>query len=56
MEAYIDDIVVKSKRANVHEESLNKNFQRIRHPQLELNPLKCAFGVLARNFLGFLAQ
>ena len=56
MEAYIDDIVVKSKRTNVHEERLKKNFQRMRHPQLEFNPLKCAFGVRARNFLGFLVQ
>ena len=28
----------------------------MRHHQLKLNPLKCAFGVCVRNFLGFLVQ
>ena len=54
MEVYIDDIVVKSKRANKHVDHLRKSFERIRHHQLKLNPLKCAFGVLVRNFLQFL--
>ena len=54
MEVYIDDIVVKSKRVNEHVDHLRKSFERRRHLQLKLNPLKCAFGVCAGNFLGFL--
>ena len=56
MEIYIDDIMVKSKRANKHIDHLRKNFERMRHHQLKLNPLKCAFGVCVRNFLGFLVH
>ena len=52
MEVYIDDIVVKSKRANEHVDHLRKSFERMRHHQLKLNSLKCAFGVRAENFLG----
>ena len=31
MEAFIDDIVVKSKRANEHVDHIRKNFKRVRH-------------------------
>ena len=40
MEVYIDDIVVKFRRAG----------------ELKPNPLKCAFGVRTRNFLEFLVH
>ena len=56
MEVYIDDIMVKSKRASEHVDHLRKIFERMRYHQLKLNPLKCAFGVRARNFLGFLVH
>ena len=56
MEVYIDDIMVKSKIVIEHAEHLRKSFKRMRHHQLKLNPLKCAFGVRARNFLGFLVH
>ena len=54
MEVYINDILVKPRRVNEHVDHLRKSFGRMRHHQLKLNPLKCAFGVHARNFLGFL--
>ena len=50
MEIYIDNIVVKSKKAAEHVNHLRKSFDRIRLHQLKLNPLKCAFGVQAGNF------
>ena len=56
MEVYIDDIVIKSKRANEHADHLRKSFERMRHDQLKLNPLNCASGVRAGNFLGFLVH
>ncbi|XP_015571050.1 uncharacterized protein LOC8287607 [Ricinus communis] len=45
MEVYIDDIVVKSKKATDHVKHLKKSSRRIREHRLKLNPLKCAFGV-----------
>ena len=56
MEVYIDDIVFKSKRANKHVDHLRKRFEMMKHHQLKLNPLKCSFGVRAKNFLGFLVH
>ena len=52
---YIDDVVVKSTFDN-HLDFLQKSFERMRSHQLKMNPLKCAFGVSARNFLGFLVH
>ena len=56
MEIYIDDIVVKSKKVVEHVNLLKKSFEIMRFHQLKLNPLKCDFGVQARNFLGFLVH
>ena len=56
MEVYIDDIVVNSKRASEHVDHPRKNVERMRHHQLKLNPLKYAFRVHARNFLGVIVH
>ena len=56
MEVYINDIVVKYKRTNEHVNHPYKSFERMRHHQLKLNPLKYAFEVRAGNFLGFLVH
>ena len=56
MEIYINDIVVKSKKFTEHVNHLRKSFEMMRLYQLTLNPLKCAFGVQANNFLGFLVH
>ena len=56
MELYINDIVVKSKRVSEHANHLRESFERMRHHQLKLNPLKRVFGVCAGNFLGFLVH
>ena len=53
MEVYIDDIVVKSQDFDEHLRNLEQTFIRMRKHQLKMNPLKCAFDVTARNFLGF---
>ena len=53
MEVYIDDVVVKSTYDD-HLDFLKNFFERMRSHQLKMNPLKCAFGVFAGNFLGFL--
>ena len=56
MEVYIDDVVVKSQDFNTHLKNLEKAFLRMRKHQLKMNPSKCAFGVQAGNFLGFLVH
>ena len=54
IEDYVDDIVVKSKTRGDHLAILRKVFERCRLYKLRMNPLKCAFGVTAGKFLGFL--
>ncbi|CAN6678906.1 unnamed protein product [Malus baccata var. baccata] len=56
MEVYIDDIVVKSKTEEQHLVDLKQALTRIRIHKLKMNPKKCAFGVRAGNFLGFLVH
>jgi hypothetical protein len=56
IEDYVDDIVVKSKKREDHLGILRKVFDRCRLYKLKMNPLKCAFGVSARKFLGFLVH
>ena len=54
VEAYIDDMVVKSKRASEHLEDLREVFLVLRKHQLRLNASKCFFGVGSEKFLGFM--
>ena len=56
IEDYVDDIVVKSKTRGDHLTILQKVFERCRLYKLRMNPLKCAFGVTAGKFLGFLVH
>ena len=56
IEGYVDDIFVKSKTRGDHLTILRKVFERCRLYKLHMNPLKCAFGVTAGKFLGFLVH
>ncbi|CAL2230424.1 unnamed protein product [Prunus armeniaca] len=56
LEVYIDDVVIKSPDEGNHVSNLRKAFLRMRQHKLKMNPKKCAFGVQARNFLGFLVH
>ena len=56
IEDYVDDIVVNSKTREDHFGILKKIFKRCRLYKLKMNPLKCAFGVSASKFLGFLVH
>jgi hypothetical protein len=53
VEVYIDDIVVKSAEFSSHVADLRKAFYKMRRYGLKMNPRKCAFGVSASKFLGF---
>ena len=54
MEVYIDDMLVKSKQCPDHVAHLQQTFDHLREYGMKLNPLKCAFGVSADRFLGFM--
>ena len=54
MEAYIDDMVVKSRHAGDRLSDLAEMFAILKKHKLRLNASKCAFGVGSRKFLGFL--
>ncbi|KAM2791423.1 hypothetical protein PS2_003202 [Malus domestica] len=56
VEVYIDDVVIKSKQRRTHLDDLRQAFLRMRQHNLKMNPAKCAFGVSAGNFLGFLVH
>ncbi|GKV47251.1 hypothetical protein SLEP1_g54167 [Rubroshorea leprosula] len=56
MEIYIDNVVVKSHGEEDHLVHLRKAFEQMRQHGLKMNPLKCAFGVSAGNFLGYLVH
>ena len=52
----MDDIVVKSKKRGEQFYVLKRVFKRCKAFKLRMNPLKCAFGVSFRKFLGFLVH
>nr|CAN67947.1 hypothetical protein VITISV_002483 [Vitis vinifera] len=56
VEVYIDDIVVKSKTREEHALHLQEVFHLLRKYGLKLNPFKCAFGVSAGKFMGFMVS
>ena len=56
MEAYVDDIVVKSETRNALVKNLTETFDSLRKYHLMLNPKKCTFGVPSGKLLGFLVS
>ena len=56
MEVYIDDMLVKSTTTELHIAHLFEEFQIMREYNMKLNLSKCAFGVSAGKFLGFIVN
>ncbi|XP_057444433.1 uncharacterized protein LOC130736649 [Lotus japonicus] len=54
MEAYVDDMIVKSVLGSSHHEDLTEDFGRLRKHNMKLNPEKCCFGIQGGKFLGFM--
>ena len=54
VEAYIDDMVVKSKVVTKHLSDLGSVFEILRKHKLRLNASKCSFGVNSGKFLGYM--
>ena len=56
MDVYIDDMLVKSIKAELHITHLAEAFQVLKSYNMKLNPTKCAFRVSAGKFLGFIVN
>ena len=56
MEVYIDDMLVKSVKAELHIAHLAESFQVMKNYNMKLNPTKCAFRVSAEKFLGLIVN
>jgi hypothetical protein len=56
MEAYVDDMLVKSIKSNDHIDDLSRCFDILRVYGMKLNPMKCTFGVRGGKFLGFMVN
>ena len=56
IEVYVDDVIIKSSDSFDHLIHLSKSFDHLCRYNLKLNPAKCAFGVPARKFLGFIVS
>jgi hypothetical protein len=56
IEIYIDDVVIKSLNHGSHLKDVKRTLECTRKDGLKMNPNKCAFGVSAGEFLGFLVH
>ena len=56
VQVYVDDMLVKSLREDDHLDDLRETFDTLRSFNMKLNPNKCAFGVTAGKFLGFMVS
>ena len=56
VEAYVDDVVVKTKDPSTLITDLKQTFDNLREYKWKLNPTKCVFGVPSGQLLGFLVS
>jgi hypothetical protein len=56
IEAYIDDIVVKSEKRGDLLDDLKEAFDNLRKFKMMLNPKKCVFGVSSGKLLGYMVS
>ena len=56
IQVYVDNMLVKSRREDDHLNDLKETFDTLWSYNIKLNLSKCAFGVTARKFLGFIVS
>ena len=56
VEAYVDDVVVKTRHVDSLIDDLRLTFDNLRTHDIKLNPEKCVFGVSAGKLLGFIVS
>ena len=55
-DAYVDDIVVKTRKERTLIDDLDETFRNLRKVNIMLNPDKCVIGVASGKVLGFLVS
>ena len=55
-EAYIDDIVIKTRSSDQFIVDLQETFENLKRFKWKLNPTKCVFGVPSGKLLGFIVS
>ena len=56
MEAYVDDVVVKTKHVETLVDDLKLTFDNLQAYDIKINPEKCIFDVPAGKLLGFIVS
>jgi hypothetical protein len=56
VEAYVNDVVIKTENSENFIKDLQLVFNRLRRYRCKLNPEKCVFGVPAGKLLGFIVS
>jgi hypothetical protein len=56
VEAYMDDMVIKTRSHNEFITDLEETFNSLRNFRWKLNPIKCVFGVPQGKLLGFIVS
>ena len=56
VQAYVDDIVIKTHKAETLLDDLRETFASLNRYHIKLNPKKCVFGVPAGQLLGYLVS
>ena len=56
VEAYIDDVVIKTRHVESLIDDLRLTFDNLRTYDIKINPEKCVFGVPVGKLLGFIVS
>ncbi|XP_026442042.1 uncharacterized protein LOC113341348 [Papaver somniferum] len=56
LEVYVDDMLVKRKKAVDHVDNLREIFEQMRHLKMKINPTKSIFGAASGKFLGYIVS
>ena len=56
VEAYIDGVVLKSRKSRNHIDNVEEVFEIFRRFRTKLNPIKCSFMVSSRQFIGHVVR
>ena len=56
VECYVEDVLIETNKRSDHLKDLRMVFDKLRHYNLKMNLLKCAFGVISGKFLGFIVK
>jgi hypothetical protein len=56
VEAYVDDVIIKTRASNDLIANLEEIFSSLRRFRWKLNPTKCIFGVPSGKLLGFIVS